>query len=139
MSRVLRSTRVEPLLPIRLDVLVDRFGEAQVAVEVARGWVVWCRAEREILNLLPLQDLLAGRRVVGVLGNLLHECLGLPLIDPAPLPEEPDQIVRVEEIVADDGHGQAAVVTDVFALGLRVQQGGHHRTLSQLAHTAYSS
>src|SRR5829696_8582033 len=120
------------LLLVLLDALVDVVGELEFVVHVARVGVVGVRADLEVLLVLKLQDLLAPRRAVALVLNLLHHCPDLLLVRIVVLRQQLHELVVGDEVAADHGEYQAAIVAYVLAVVQRVQHVGHHWALAQI-------
>src|SRR6266496_2428496 len=104
-------SRVRLLLVIALNALVHRRREIQVLVDVARIRIV-ARADRKILLLLELHDLLTARRAVAMLLHLHHQRAGLLFVEAFALAKLLHQLLIVEEMARDYREDQPAEVAD---------------------------
>src|SRR5205814_3251215 len=98
--------RVELLLPELLDVCEHLLRQVELPVGVAGIGVVRVGADRELLLRLPLQDAAAGGRIVAARLDALHERLRFSVIAAGALEQPGDDLVPVEEAVADHGEGE---------------------------------
>jgi hypothetical protein len=124
------SLRGLSLLLVLLDALVDFVGEREFVVHVARVGVVGVGADLEVLLVLKLQDLLSLRRAIALVLNLLHHRTDLLLVRIVVLRQQLYEFVVRDEVAADHGEYQTAVVADVLAIIQRVEHVGHHRALA---------